>query len=153
MLISSTLSVTHWAAWFVQCSLFCHVLAVIDTSIPRLSAWLIWSDSLRHLGVCICNSISHTSNKLAAKGAKDQFKNFNHIQIVTPCVSLMIHLHFGKPQHLIMFTPWTATCKTKTMEAKDEWKNKGGEPYSVSTATMIDILQVEQLSSDLTAAS
>lgn len=38
-------------------------------------------------------------------------------------------------------------------EGKRTVENKGGEPDSVATATLIDILQVEQLSSGLTAAS
>lgn len=41
----------------------------------------------------------------------------------------------------------------KKKKKREGWKIMEGEPDSVSTATLIDILQVEQLSSGLTTAS
>jgi len=48
----------------------------------------------------------------------------------------------------------TITCETTVAEGEKEgWKIKEGELDSVATATLIDILQVEQLSRGLTTAS
>lgn len=64
----------------------------------------------------------------------------------------MSHLHLGESnKHWLTFTQCTATRKSAGRKKRAE--NKGGEPDAVSTATLIDILQVEQLSSGLTTAS
>lgn len=146
----------YWAAWFVQWSLFCHVLAVIDTSIPRLSAWLIWSDGLRPLRVRIRNSINHTSKKLAAKGVKVCSRNrsveeVRHLRLNTLNHLLNHHLHFRETnKQRIVFSQ---SSRPRWWRGKRGVENKGRKPDSVSTATLIDILQVEQLSSGLTTAS
>lgn len=144
--------VLYRAAWFVQCLLLCHVLAVIDTSIQRLSVWLIWSDSRRRPRVRILNPISHTSEKLAASGATENPFN-RRVQLKS---SLRSYVWAGWRKQTNKQTN-TASCSglkpPLAKQRKRTVENKGGEPDSVSTATLIDILQVEQLSSGLTTAS
>lgn len=85
----------------------------------------------------------------------DQLKDSNNMEISTACVSLMIHLHLRETNKQ---TPDHVQNRNSHMQDQDGGRkrrveNKGGEPDSVSTATLIDILQVEQLSSGLTTAS
>lgn len=104
---------------------------------------------------CICNSISYVSKKLATGGGKTVLK-------VKLCVNIcslyeaddLFRLWRGKHTLLIVFcliagTMWWTGEKRKA----EEKTGREGESESVSTATLIDILQVEQLSSGLTAGS
>lgn len=106
------------------------------------------------MGFASATQLVTPPNKLAAKGAKaSSCKNLNNIQTLTPRASLMSHLHFresNKHWNHVRFMNEHMQDKKKKREG---WKIMEGEPDSVSTATLIDILQVEQLSSGLTTAS
>lgn len=85
----------------------------------------------------------------------DRLKILNGILIFAPCVSSMIPLQMWRNKQILDHARSTSRRMQDYDDARETegCKIKEGEVDSVSTATLIDILQVEQLSSRLTTAS